>query len=125
VVFLRKNQPVAVRKPEIVAGIGLRATCGGEMAIRLARQETDYKNIQEKLSAQSLNWRICRKNSPPISKNIANKILRENSKEFTFLNQKNMGDILTPLKEKSRNLNGKLMKHTRKAWWIKPSCLEQ
>jgi DNA recombination protein RmuC len=32
--------------------------------------------------------------------NIANKILDKNSEKFTASNQKNMGDVLNPLKEK-------------------------
>jgi DNA recombination protein RmuC len=80
----------------------------GDISIRLARQETDYKNIQEKLSAQKAEVEELQKKFAAEFENIANKILKENSKEFTFLNQKNIGDILTPLKEKIEKFERKV-----------------
>jgi DNA recombination protein RmuC len=80
----------------------------GEMAVRLARQETDYKNIQEKLNAQKTELEELQKKFTTEFENIANKILKENSKEFTFLNQKNISDILTPLKEKIEKFEKKV-----------------
>ena len=40
--------------------------------------------------------------------NVAHKILKEHSAEFTTLNQKNIGDILLPLKEKIGNFEKKV-----------------
>ncbi|MCD4665129.1 MAG: DNA recombination protein RmuC, partial [Bacteroidales bacterium] len=40
--------------------------------------------------------------------NIATKILKQNSQEFALANQKNIGDILNPLKEKIQNFEKKV-----------------
>jgi len=73
---------------------------GGEMAIRLAKQGADYENLQEKLNTQKAELEELNKKFTIEFQNIAHKILTENSSVFTNLNQKNISDILTPLKEK-------------------------
>jgi DNA recombination protein RmuC len=88
--------------------LGSERQNSGEMSIRLARQETDYKNIQEKLNAQKAELEELQKKFTVDFENIANKILKENSREFTFLNQKNIGDILSPLKEKIEKFEKKV-----------------
>lgn len=40
--------------------------------------------------------------------NIANRILKENTKEFSEASQKNMGELLNPLKEKIVNFEKKV-----------------
>lgn len=79
-----------------------------ELNGRLIRQETEYKNIQEKLNAQKAELEDLQKKFTVEFENIANKILKENSKEFTFLNQKNISDILTPLKDKIEKFEKKV-----------------
>ncbi len=46
------------------------------------------------------NWKKFRRNLPPNLKILPHKILKKNSEEFTAANQKNMGEVLNPLKEK-------------------------
>jgi DNA recombination protein RmuC len=72
----------------------------GELAIQLARQDADFKNLQEKLNLQKAELEELNKKFTIEFQNIAHKILTENSNVFTNLNQKNINDILTPLKEK-------------------------
>ncbi len=71
-----------------------------QLAISLARQDADFKNLEEKLSTQKKDLEDLQKKFTSEFENIANKILKENSREFTSLNLKNIGDILLPLKEK-------------------------
>ena len=71
-----------------------------QLAIALARQDADFKNLEEKLTTQKKDLEDLQKKFTSEFENIANKILKENSREFTSLNLKNIGDILLPLKEK-------------------------
>lgn len=71
-----------------------------DLTIRFARQNADFENLKEKLATQKAELEEIQKKFSSEFENIANKILKENSKEFTSLNQKNIGDVLIPLKEK-------------------------
>jgi DNA recombination protein RmuC len=71
-----------------------------DLTIQLTRQDADYKNLQEKLASQKAELEELNKKFSLEFQNIAHKILAENSSVFTNLNQKNISDILTPLKEK-------------------------
>jgi DNA recombination protein RmuC len=66
----------------------------------LAEAQTDLRNMQEKLENQAKELEQIQKTFTTEFENIAGKILKENSKEFTTVNQKNISDILNPLKEK-------------------------
>ena len=66
----------------------------------LAEAQTDLRNMQEKLENQAKELEQIQKKFTTEFENIAGKILKENSKEFTTVNQKNISDILNPLKEK-------------------------
>ncbi|WP_372640124.1 DNA recombination protein RmuC [Ancylomarina sp.] len=61
---------------------------------------TERKNLEEKLEYQKRELEELQKRFTTEFENIANKILKENSKEFTSSNQKNMDEILSPIKEK-------------------------
>jgi DNA recombination protein RmuC len=65
-----------------------------------AETQTDLRNMQEKLENQAKELEQVQKKFTTEFENIAGKILKENSKEFTTVNQKNISDILNPLKEK-------------------------
>lgn len=61
---------------------------------------TERKNLEEKLESQKEELEELQKRFTTEFENIANKILKENSKEFSSSNQKNMNEILSPIKEK-------------------------
>jgi len=67
---------------------------------RIAKAEVEYRNLQEKLQTQKAELDDLQKKFTTEFENIANKILKRNSEEFTAANQKNLGDVLNPLKEK-------------------------
>ncbi len=67
---------------------------------RLVKAEVEYRNIQEKLETQKREMEELQKKFTTEFENIANRILKKNSEEFTAANQKNIAEILTPLKEK-------------------------
>jgi DNA recombination protein RmuC len=66
----------------------------------LEKAKTEYLNLQEKLQTQKAELEEIQKKFTTEFENIASKILKKNSEEFTLANQKNMGEVLTPLKEK-------------------------
>jgi DNA recombination protein RmuC len=85
---------------KLMQELGLERQVSGDLGKRLAGQEADYKNLQERLSSQKAELEELNKRFTTEFQNIAHKILTENSSVFTNLNQKNINDILTPLKEK-------------------------
>ncbi|MFW5822547.1 MAG: DNA recombination protein RmuC [Tangfeifania sp.] len=70
------------------------------LVARLEKAKTEYMNLREKLETQKAELEEIQKKFTTEFENIAGKILRENSKEFTAANQKNIGEVLNPLKEK-------------------------
>ncbi|MFA6924443.1 MAG: DNA recombination protein RmuC [Bacteroidales bacterium] len=75
---------------------------------RLARAEEVFKNQEEKIKTQKEELEQLQNKLITEFENLANKILKENSKEFTEKNQKNIGDILNPLKEKIEKFEKKV-----------------
>ena len=67
---------------------------------RLEKAKTEYLNLQEKLQTQKAELEEIQKKFTTEFENIASKILKKNSEEFTLANQKNIGEVLTPLREK-------------------------
>jgi DNA recombination protein RmuC len=60
----------------------------------------EYLNLQEKLQTQKAELEEIQKKFTTEFENIANKILEKNSEKFTAANQKNISEVLNPLKEK-------------------------
>jgi DNA recombination protein RmuC len=71
-----------------------------EHSNRLAKAEVEFKNLKEKLDHQAKEMEELQKKFTTEFENIANKILKQNTKEFNETSQKNMGEMLNPLKEK-------------------------
>jgi DNA recombination protein RmuC len=81
---------------------------GEELSTLVTRAETENKNLAEKLETQKSEIENLQKRFTTEFENIAHKILKENSQEFTIVNQKNIGDILNPLKEKIQTFEKKV-----------------
>lgn len=67
---------------------------------RLARAEVEFANLREKLATQKQEMEELQKKFTTEFENVAHKILKQNSQEFTQVNQKNISEILNPLREK-------------------------
>ena len=67
---------------------------------QLAKAEAEFAVLREKLIFQKQEMEDLQKKFTTEFENIANKILDKNSEKFTAVNQKNMSDVLNPLKEK-------------------------
>lgn len=79
-----------------------------ELVAGHARQAGEIDNLREKLTTQKSELEELQKKFATEFENIANRLLRENSREFTHLNQKNIGDILVPLREKIEKFEKKV-----------------
>jgi len=75
---------------------------------RIAKAEVEYKNLQEKLSNHTTEIEGLQKKFNTEFENVATKILKQNTEDFASTNQKNIGDILNPLKEKIQNFEKKV-----------------
>jgi len=75
---------------------------------RVSKAEVEYRNLQEKLNTQKTEYEELQKKFNTEFENIAHKILKQHSLEFSELNQKNIGDILNPLKEKIKDFEKKV-----------------
>ncbi len=71
-----------------------------ELTTLIATSEADYKNLKEKLDHQKTELEEMQKKLTMHFENIANKILKNNSLEFTQVNKKNINEILNPLRDK-------------------------
>ncbi len=67
---------------------------------QLAQAEEKITNLHEKLATQKKEMEDLQKKLTTEFENIANKILERNSEKFTAANQKNINEVLNPLKEK-------------------------
>ena len=67
---------------------------------RLTKAEVEFANLREKLATQKQEMEELQKKFTTEFENIAHKILKQNSQEFTQVNQKNISEILNPLREK-------------------------
>ena len=67
---------------------------------QLAKAEAEFAGLREKLTSQKQEMEDLQKKFTGEFENIANKILDKNSEKFTAVNQKNMNEVLNPLKEK-------------------------
>lgn len=72
----------------------------GKLQQDLSVALTENKNLEARLASQSDELEKIQEKFTVEFENLANKILRENSREFAATNHKNLDEVLTPLKEK-------------------------
>ncbi|MCG6187498.1 DNA recombination protein RmuC [Maribellus maritimus] len=71
-----------------------------QLNVRLENAKVQFLNQEKKLQEQKAELDEIQKKFTTEFENIANKILEKNSEKFTLANQKNIGEVLNPLKEK-------------------------
>lgn len=74
----------------------------------LSSTEADYRNLQEKLKEQKQELEKLQEKFAIEFKNLANEIFEEKSKKFTDQNKVNIGELLSPLKEKITDFEKKV-----------------
>ena len=67
---------------------------------QLTTSLSELEHAKKQLTDKAIELEQIQKRLTVEFENVAHKILKEHSAEFTTLNQKNIGDILSPLKEK-------------------------
>lgn len=75
---------------------------------RIAGLDTENKNIREKLETQKAEIEGLREKFTLEFENIANRLFKTHSQEFTDANLKNIGDVLKPLKERIADFEKKV-----------------
>ena len=71
-----------------------------QLSVRLENAKVQFLNQEKKLQEQKQELEEIQKKFTTEFENIAAKILKKNSEEFALANQKNIGEVLSPLKEK-------------------------
>lgn len=71
-----------------------------ELSNTLARLETEYSNQEKRLEEQKAEVEKLNERFAIEFKNLANEIFEEKSKKFTDQNKSNIGELLTPLRER-------------------------
>lgn len=77
-------------------------------ALEAATLKTQNENLVEKLNHQKTEIEELQKRLVTEFENIASKILKERSDEFSVSNHRNLSEILNPLKEKIQNFEKKV-----------------
>lgn len=80
----------------------------GNRGMELAALRTSNENLVEKLENQKGEIEELQKRLTSEFENIASKILKERSDEFSLSNHKNLSEILNPLKERIQNFEKKV-----------------
>lgn len=99
-ILKEKNSDLLIYNAKLSTELEDERKRAGNLNAAVARLEAENKNLFEKLDSQKAELENLQKKFTTEFENIANRILKQNSLEFTSVNQKNIGDILNPLKEK-------------------------
>ena len=92
----------------IVLELSQQQELANNRGIEVATLKTVNENLAEKLENQKAEIETLQKRLTAEFENIATKILKERSDEFSVSNQKNLSDILNPLKEKIQSFEKKV-----------------
>ena len=123
------NSKMAVKRADLEKQIGILQSKYEELQVdsekieqqfreeSIAKQEVEkqvvaknvaFQNLEEKLKTERKQLEELQTKFQTEFENIANKILKQNTLEFSQTSAKNMGDILNPLKEKITNFERKV-----------------
>lgn len=98
--FEDRNLSLLKEKEEQNQQIQQLRTENGIQGQQLARTEADFGNLQEKLESQKKEMENLQQKFTTEFENIASKILKQNTEDFSKSNQKGINEMLLPLKEK-------------------------
>ena len=88
--------------------LGEQIKLANNRAMETATLKTQNENLLEKLSNQKQEIEVLQKRLTTEFENIASKILKERSDEFSASNHKNLSEILNPLKERIQDFEKKV-----------------
>ncbi|MDP2337652.1 MAG: DNA recombination protein RmuC [Bacteroidota bacterium] len=99
-VFEDRNQSLQKEREELLQQIQVLRTDNSIQNQQRTRAEADFGNLQEKLEMQKKEMENLQQKFTTEFENIATKILKQNTVDFSVSNQKNITELLSPLKEK-------------------------
>jgi|AntAceMinimDraft_17_1070374.scaffolds.fasta_scaffold00132_27 DNA recombination protein RmuC len=109
-IFQNERDNLKENKENLETDLEKEQNYSADLRVRLGKKETENENIQDKLNTQKKELEEIQKKFTVEFQNIANNILKQNSKEFTNLNQEKIGNILNPLKERIKEFSEKVEK---------------
>ncbi len=98
--FEDRNQMLLKEKEELLQQLNLLRKDNSIRSQELARTEADFSNLQEKLGSQKKEMENLQGKFTIEFENIAAKILKQNTADFSEANQKSITELLSPLKDK-------------------------
>jgi DNA recombination protein RmuC len=108
--LIDRESRLASRGNELEAEVASERLKAEEAGVKLAGMEADFRNMNEKLLTQKTEIAEMQQRLTSEFKVLANEILKQHATEFTQSNQKNIGEILNPLKEKIKDFEEKVQK---------------
>ena len=106
--FEDRNQSLLQEREALLQQVQqLRTECGIQSQ-QLARGEADFSNLQEKLEVQKKEMEHLQQKFTTDFENIASKILKQNTEDFSMSNHKSITEMLLPLKEKIQHFEKKV-----------------
>jgi len=98
--FEDRNHTLLKEKEQFLLQVQQLRTENGIQSQQLSKAEADFSNLQEKLESQKKEMENLQQKFTMEFENIATKILKQNTEEFSLSNQKSMTELILPLKEK-------------------------
>ena len=98
--FEDRNQTLLKEKEQLLFQVQQLRTENGIQNQQLSRAEADFGNLQEKLESQKKEMENLQQKFTMEFENIATKILKQNTQDFSVANQKSITELILPLKEK-------------------------
>jgi DNA recombination protein RmuC len=98
--FEDRNGSLLKEKEELLLQIQQLRSDSNIKSQQLARASADFGNLREKLELQKKEMENLQQKFTTEFENIASKILKQNTVDFSVVNQKNITELLSPLKEK-------------------------
>lgn len=107
------------------AELDLKRKENSELGNQLVARQEEYKYLREKLDTQKKEIENLQEKFSHEFKNLANEIFEEKSKKFTDQNKVNLGELLTPLKEKIADFEKKVEETNKESIERNSSLKEQ
>ena len=105
---LQRNESAEITIKKLTSQLVEEQEKTESMVTNLAMARSELQHLRERLENQKQEMEHLQKRFTTEFENIAHKILKENSVEFTATNQKNISDILLPLREKIETFEKKV-----------------
>lgn len=101
--FGDRNQALQKERDEMLREIQQLRSENSAQSQRLARGEVEFSNLREKIELQKKEMETLQQKFTTEFENVATKILKQNTVDFSAANQKSITELILPLKEKIQN----------------------